>query len=597
MQRITILFYFFLFVTTFFLSRCANPVSPVGGPKDITPPRVLACLPPNYGAKFKEKGFSITFDEYIVLKNTANEVFISPPLKHPLETKLHGKELIVKFNDSLSSNTTYSVTFGNAIADLNENNILKGFNYVLSTGDFVDSLSLQGTVVTAFDHKPQKGVFVELYLDNNDTLAFDSLPLHVQPYYLTKTVENGTFLFNNLQNRQYKLFALADQNGDLIFNQPTEKIAFTDSLVNPIYFSKQKTDTSHKDSTQKKLPVPETVRPGNAGLLRKADSVHKADSILKNHLLYPAHPLFLFEQTDSVQRLVKANFPREGMTLFTFRFPVHTFRIIPLNFDSVAPWYLEEYSNQRDSLILWITRPKTDSLTAKVILDNKIHDTVNLGFIKKDIHKKSSKKAATEQLTVLNPAKVNGLNQFKNKLTLTFSFPLIRWDFKKVLLIVDKDTLHPEIEFSDSLKRKIIITHKWKEDTHYKIIIPDSVFYGITGISHDSILLDFRTRAERELGNLVVNMDLDKRPGQYIVQLLGNDESSVYEEKIVTQSGKIRFDFLVPGLYKLKLINDRNTNRKWDTGNYKLKIQPEEVIYLPKIIEIRANWDVEETWD
>jgi hypothetical protein len=109
--------------------------------------------------------------------------------------------------------------------------------------------------------------------------------------------------------------------------------------------------------------------------------------------------------------------------------------------------------------------------------------------------------------------------------------------------------------------------------------------------------MNFSTKGENDFGNLIVAMNLDKRPGQYIVQLLNDSESTVYEEKVLNASATMRFEFMVPGKYKLKAISDRNRNRKWDTGNYKSNIQPEEVIYYYKTLEIRANWDVEETWD
>ena len=597
MQHTTILFRLFFIATALLLSRCANPVSPQGGTKDIKPPEVTACTPPIFSTRFKGNSFRIDFNEFITLKNPATEVYISPPLKTPIDTRLRGKFLVVKFDDSLDSNSTYSITFGNAIADLTEGNILKGFNYVFSTGDYVDTLSLQGTLVNAFDHKPQKDVFVELYMNNNDTIPFDSLPLRIPPWYITKTDENGNFIFNNLQNKKFKLFALADQNGDLIFNQPAEKIAFYDSLVTPYYIAVKRADTSKKDSSQIKKLKPIPVNAKNAELLRKADSVRKADSIIQNHLLYPSFPLFLFEESDSIQRLIKSTFTKEGMALFTFRFPVQKVHFIPLNFDSTAPWYVEEYSKRRDTVILWISRSKTDSLVLKVVTGQKAPDTITMELEKKENSKKSSKKAVAEQLILTNPAKINGLNQFKNNLLLTFSYPLIRWDFSKVVLIEDKDTLHPVIEFTDSLRRNIVVRHKWKEEKNYNIIIPDSVFFGITNISHDSIRLNFRTRAERDFGNLILSMNMDKRPGQYIVQLMNEKESAIFEEQLVNKSGKIRFDFMPPGKYRIKAIHDRNHNSHWDTGNYKLNIQPEEVIYLPKTIEIRANWDVEENWD
>ena len=82
---------------------------------------------------------------------------------------------------------------------------------------------------------------------------------------------------------------------------------------------------------------------------------------------------------------------------------------------------------------------------------------------------------------------------------------------------------------------------------------------------------------------------------QVIVQLL-TDKEKVLEETVVNKSGRISFDYLLPAKYKLKVILDPNRNRRWDSGDYFRKIQPETVIYFPRTLELRANWDVEETW-
>jgi hypothetical protein len=596
-QRSHILFYLLLITCVATLSQCAHPVSPQGGPKDVVPPVVISSDPPVYSTHFTGDGFRVDFDEFIKLKNAATEIFISPALKGPIDTRLRGKSLIAKFEGIPDSNTTYSVSFGKSLTDLTEGNVLTGFKYVFSTGAYVDSLSLMGTLQSAFDHQPQKDVFIQLYINNNDTLPFDSLPVRVPPYYLTKTDDQGNFLFTNLRNEPYKIFALADQNGDLIFNQPSEKIAFSDSLVRPYYMAVSKPDTMAADSLGRDDIDLSVVLPKNPDSLKKADSLQKAELLRQNALRYPSCPLFLFEETDSTQRLEKSAFPMEGMALLVFRFPVRSLRVVPLNFDSVAPWYVGEFSRKRDSVRLWINRPNVDSLIAKVILDNKILDTVSLEAEKKENLKKGQEKGKKDKLGMFNSASSTGLNQYKNKLGITFSYPLVRWDFSKVLLIDDKDTVHPEIRFTDSLKRKVVVSHKWTEDKPYKIIIPDSVFFGIQGHSHDTVFMNFRTKSEKDFGNLIVSMNMEKRPGQYIVQLLNEKENLVYEEHVITGSGKVRFDFMTPGKYKLKAISDRNRNSHWDTGNYRLKIQPEEVIYYFKTVEIRANWDVEETWD
>jgi hypothetical protein len=574
---------------------CANPVTPEGGPKDVKPPVVLLCDPANRTVKFNTNSIRIVFDEFINLKNPLSEIFISPPLRERLDPKLRGKSLVIKINDSLAAFTTYSISFGNAISDITENNILRDFTYVFSTGDYIDSLSLRGNLLNAFDHIPQKDVFAELYINNNDTLPFDSLPLKLPPYYVTKTDEKGNFIFNNLKKNDFLLFALSDQNGDLIFNQPSEKIAFSDTLVKSYFIVPPKIDSAKKDTV---IAIkPKENSPKKLDSIRISDSIHKIDSLKKMELLYPFYTLYLFEEIDSAQRLINSRFPREGLAMLFFRYPVHDLHIVPLNFDSISTWRVDEYSPKKDTIFLWLTRPKIDTLIARMVIDGKLIDTLRLNLVRKATSRKTDKKTTGTHLEFQNSASGSGLNQFKNKVELIASYPLARWDLSRVLLIEDKDTLKAKLEFTDSIKRHLLVNHKWKEETNYKLIIPDSVFFSITGISHDSIIQTFRTKAERDFGNLIVTLNIDHQPGQYIVQLLNEKETSIIEEHIVTQSGKIKMNYISPGQFKLKAILDRNKNRKWDTGNYRSRLQPEKVFYFPKNIEIRSNWDVEENWE
>jgi len=271
---------------------------------------------------------------------------------------------------------------------------------------------------------------------------------------------------------------------------------------------------------------------------------------------------------------------------------------VPLNFDSASPWHIEEASRQQDSIRLWLTKTEVDTLVLKVISNGRVLDTVRLEYTRKESGKKSAAKKDQDKLGVINSAAGFGFNQFKGNPVLTFSYPLSRWDFSKILLIKEKDTVHPEIEFADSLKRRVTVIHKWEESKSYRILIPDSVFAGIyKNRSHDTLRLDFRTKSEKDFGNLIVAMNMENRPGQYIVQLMNEKETVLYEEKVITGSCKIHYDYMPPGKYKLKAIFDRNRNNRWDTGNYRLKIQPEPVMYFKSPVEIRANWDVEETWD
>lgn len=568
-----LILYISLVLTCLLLFQCANPVTPEGGPKDVKPPQIKNCVPANASARFKENTIKIDFDEFINLKNPLSEILISPPIKELPDYRLRGKSLIIKFSDSLKPNTTYTINFGKSINDITENNVLTGWSYVFSTGDFVDSLSLKGKVINAFNLQPQKDVFAVLYMDNNDTLPLDSLPLKVIPYYITKAGETGDFTFTNLQKADFKLMAINDQNNDLIFNQPSERIAFLDSLVQPIYILPAPADTAKKDSsdTQKKDTLKPIVPSG------------------------PSYLLKLFEEPDSTQRIIKKLLVREGMILISFKYPMKKLHLQPLNLDSIAPWCIVEHSAKNDSLTLWLLNSKQDSLILRISDQEILVDTIRMDIKTKVSKKKSEKKDAGPDRLGIKTTASGQFNQFKNKLILEFSYPLHHWDFSRIKLVDAKDTLCPPVLFADSIKRKVMIPYQWKEEKSYVIIIPDSCFYGINQLTQDSLVQSFKTKAIKEFGSLILTLNIDSHPGQYIVQLL-NEKEILIEEQIVNKSGNVKFEYITPGKFKIKAIYDRNRNQRWDTGNYRTKLQPEEVNYFSKIIEIRANWDVEENW-
>ncbi|MEI6885812.1 MAG: Ig-like domain-containing protein [Bacteroidota bacterium] len=584
---------------------CANPVAPDGGPKDTRPPKVMNFDPPNNSANFKENSIKVDFNEFIVLKNQATELNISPPLKHVPDLRLRGKSLVIKLDDTLAANTTYSIDFGKCITDLTENNPLTGLSYVFSTGPYIDSLSLRGVVVNAFDHTPPKDVYAMLYIDNSDTIVFDSLPIKVKPYYLVKTNENGEFLFHNLKSAPMKLTALSDQNGNLIFDQASEKVAFCDSIVHPMFVPLPKHDTSSaktdsnkikKDSANSTLKVKKVppVKKLTAADSLKKDSLRR-DSLFKASPL-PKNLLFLFDDIDSIQRIQKTVVVKKGLVLITFRFPSKDIGLKPLNIDSSKTWSLQELSPRRDSLYLWLTSPYPDSLVLMVSQNNKVLDTLKLELNSKD-DKASAKKKDQEKVFLGFSNNTSGpmLNQYAGNNLLTFSYPLSSASLKRIRLIQDKDTLVPKIYFADSLRRRLVIETKWKEDKSYSVFIPDSVFIAINGLANDTIKYNFKTRLAREFGNLILEVDLSKRPGDYIIQLL-NERDAVIGETKINKNTTVRFEYLNPGKFKVKAVYDRNKNGKWDTGNFRKKIQPEEVFFFQKIIEIRANWDVEEKW-
>lgn len=224
-------------------------------------------------------------------------------------------------------------------------------------------------------------------------------------------------------------------------------------------------------------------------------------------------------------------------------------------------------------------------------------DTLELTQERTEQRGRKEEKVKTDDLKLIKPSGGFSLNQFRDTLMLAWSSPILHGELTAIMVADGKDTLPAAAIYRDSIRRTMYISHPWKEDGSYTLIIPDSVFTGLTGIQKDSVILSFRTRAERDFGNLLLKAALPEWDGQYLIQLLNEQEDKLFEQQVLNTGGELHFRYLVPGKYKIKAIRDRNRNFRWDTGNYYLSLQPEEVLYYPGIIEIRANWDVEEKWD
>ncbi|MGA3014148.1 MAG: Ig-like domain-containing protein [Bacteroidales bacterium] len=579
-------FLLFTLIISIFLSRCANPVAPEGGPKDVTPPKVIFSDPPSFSTHFHQKEIHITFNKYLQLKDEKNQVNISPPLLPHTDIRLRGKSIYIKLSDSLKSNTTYSISFGDAISDLTEGNILHNYTYVFSTGSYVDSLSLSGRVITAFDLVPQKDVLAMLFVNENDTLPLDSLPFHVRPYYMAKTNENGEFTFRNLRNVPFLLFALKDMNGNYIFDMPNEKIAFSDSLIKGIYVKPPVKGTLKRDSLKKDS-------------LKKLDKFNQTKDTSKfNKQLLPGVNLKLFEEIDSTQRVLKADMVNENEIGIFYKFPTKEPKFIPLNIPDISGWMLPEISRNKDSVYLWLKNPWKDSLILQFVDKDKVLDTARIDLKKKSLKKKKTDKGAPKliKLKLTSNMPDGKINQFKTDPIITFSYPLSSYDLSRIHLVEGKDTVNPRLSFLDSLKRKLRVNYKWKEDRPYQLIIPDSIFSSLNGNSNDSVIFFFRSHALRDFGSIQITITIPDPKGNYLIQLL-DEKENIIEQQNITASGKVKFDYLNPAKYKIKAIFDKNQNGQWDSGKFSRKIQPENVLYFEKIIEVRANWDIDESWE
>ena len=288
-----------------FFAGCAKISSPTGGPRDTTPPKVVKMTPENQSVRFHDKQIRIYFDEYVTLNNPTTNVLISPPMAESPQYTLKGKSLVIKFKDTLRANTTYNMVFSDCIRDYHENTPLSYFHYSFSTGDSLDDYTIRGNILDAKSLAPSKDFYVLLYKN-----TADSMPLTSRPDFVTKSGDDGSFLFQNITEGTYKIFALKDINSDLLYNLPNEEIAFLEETV-----------TAYK-------ALPDSA----------ADSIKAA---------LPLLTLYSFVASDTNQMLQRYENPAAGIYIFPYKTAVNVFSATPAG---NRLEYFERFNEAKDTI-------------------------------------------------------------------------------------------------------------------------------------------------------------------------------------------------------------------------------------------------------
>jgi hypothetical protein len=216
-----------LTISITFNSGCAQLGAPTGGPKDTLAPVLIRANPALKSLHFRGNKITLTFNEYVEVQEAQNNVLVSPLQKNSPNISNNLKTITIKLKDSLLPNTTYSIQFGKAIKDINEGNILNNFTYVFSTGNTIDSLSVDGKVILAETGLVDSTISVLLYRNTNDTAVQKT-----KPDYLARLKGDGSFHFNNLPPGNFKIYALKDGDGNKNYSLKTELFAFLDNDIN-----------------------------------------------------------------------------------------------------------------------------------------------------------------------------------------------------------------------------------------------------------------------------------------------------------------------------------------------------------------------------
>lgn len=573
----------FPFIAVILIYSCAKIGVPSGGPKDVTPPKVVESVPAMNATDFKGKRIEITFDEFIQLIDIQKNFVISPPMKKKPSILMRNKSVIITPEESLKPNCTYRLFFGNAIVDNNEKNPLKNYEFVFSTGDKIDSLSLRGRVVDAFDHKPEakESFFVMLYSKFQDTV-----PRRQLPEYITKTDEKGFFSITHIRPDTFMIFALKDLNQNYLFDQPNEPIAFSDTLI-PI---------------DNRYYIPDSlVKPDTLGL----DSMNRAP--FKTQI-----KLYSFTENHEKQYVKKEE--RANLEKFSLIFNVPVIDSLlmkPLNFSS-KKWLLPDCSLRKDTMSYWITDTSlvyNDTLKLRLgysaldsLEQNIIHkyDTISLVYKRPSVAKSKSKTPPPLKITKFSVAcNAEGQSSFDLNAKVMFSpnHPLAYIDTSKISLIRIQDEKKTRMKFRikrDSVYlRKYFVNFRLEPATDYQLVADSMAFRDIYGQYSDSLGCKFKSQKDDYYGKIKLKVSNVKE--QMIIQLL-TEKGDVVRQQIINKDQEVIFDFLHPDKYKLKAIYDTNHNGVWDTGSFARQCQPEKVTFYTKEIPVRSNWDMDESW-
>lgn len=524
------------FIILISVISCAKRGSITGGLKDTLAPVLVSSYPENYSTNFKGNTIMLNFDEYIKLKNTNKQLIISPPFKNePIITPTTVSKFIkIEIKDTLQPNTTYSLNFGQAITDNNEGNAINQFKYVFSTGPYIDSLKLNGRIKDSYEKYVDNFVSVMLY-EVNDKFK-DSTIYKEFPRYITNTLDSmRTFQFDNLREGKYLLVALKDKGSNNKFNPKDDKIGFLKHYITI------PTDTVYELELFKEVLPLKTFKPIQAS---------------GNRLLLPY----------------------EGKQDFKKDKP----KIVLKNGNEVLETIVTQFP-KKDSLQVWFKPLKADSLSMEVSKEK-----YNKRF--------SFKIKALKKDTLGIKAIQNGQINFRERFMLETETPLVKFDKSKITLVSKDSTAVDFTTEYDEFDQKLYVDFEKKPLEKYHFTFLPGALTDFYEKTNDTLSYKLATKEFEDYGNLILNLKNVKR-FPIIVELTNKKGDNVLASAYSEGETTITFNLMVPEEFTIRVIYDDNKNKVYDTGSFLNKTYSEEVYYFQKGIDVRSNWDVDETID
>lgn len=591
-------------------AACASIGNPDGGRFDETPPRVVGSSPADGAVNVSKRKVQILFDEYIKLEKASEKVVISPPQIEPANVRADGKRVKVDFYDSLRANTTYTIDFSDAIEDNNEGNPMGQYTFSFSTGDVIDTMQVSGRVLNAADLEPIKGIMVGLYPADstwNDTL------FRTRPFLrVSRTNGEGRFTIKGVKDGTYRVRALDDKDGDFVFSQKNERVAFDTMVYVTGSFPDVRMDTVWRDSLwyDSIRVVPYTHYTPDDVLLLAFLEDGQERHLLKT--VYPEPTNFTFYFTapsDSTPRIKGLNFDERCLVADA-----------SLKNDTVTFWVTDTaLIHRQDTLSMILSYMETDTLGQLVVTNDTLDLSPKTTYAKiaaerskqieawekdRERRQKKAKKPLPyeenpyERIWLEAGFKPSGSLAPNQNVRYLAKEPILEVDTTKIHFYVKKDTDWLPAPFlfmpEERSAKSYMLYAEWEPGQKYRFVMDTAAVVSVLEHESKSVRQEFHVRAVEEYGSIFIHV-ISPDTG-VVVQLLSKNDK-VEAQQRTDKDGNADFFFMKPGEYYMRCYVDANGNGQWDTGDYASGLQPERVYYFGKPLPLKAQWDLRQDWD
>ncbi len=553
MAKVTKLEITLLITAALVIYKCANQLPPGGGPLDKTPPKIIEISPPEGTINYHENYFEITFSEYVDKRSVVESIFISPAIEGQKEYDWSGKTLRVIFSDSLKKNTTYTITIGTDVKDLNGGNrMAEAMTFAFSTGEKIYTGMISGKVYG----KSIDGTMIFAYKIENNT---SGNPIEKKPDFVSQVGANGLYKLVGISDGTYRVFAVLDKYRDLKYN-PQEDL-YGCYFEDVILFEPNNQITNanflltKKDTTAPKITYARMIDKNHIQIEFNKD----IDSI-NTH----AENFYLYDSTNNVKVVPKYFFKGSGRK----------------NQYSIA---FTGNFNENDKLFLF---------------SNRIADRQNnySGLESTPVYAAAASDTTAPKLIAKEGIPVKEkLSYEKPLLNFTFDDGIDSANVFNAISVFDtKNEKYPfKISLIDNSSFIIEIQKKLRQNSEYQIKLDMNKIEDIAGNKSDTVLtLNFTTDSDLDYSAVSGKVKNTLPADNTFVVLDNADNVKVNYKNRVGTDGSFSFKRIVPGKYLIWSFIDKNGNEKYDSGNVYPFIPAEKFSYYPDTLNVRARWPV-----